>query len=40
MGKIFAAAALLMATVGMAFAETKNPFAEVPLGDWTYDALD
>ena len=37
--KTFATAALLMAAVGLAFAEMKNPFAEVHLGDWTYDAL-
>ena len=39
-GTIFAAVALLVAAVGLAFAEAKNPFAEVPLGHWTYDALD
>ena len=36
---IFATVALLIAAVGLAFAETKNPFAEIPLGHWTYDAL-
>ena len=39
-GKGIFAAALLMAAIGPASAETKNPFAEVPLGHWTYDALD